>query len=117
MKAGESKGECQLQCDLSSLEPDRFCNILKDHRLARLKDKDGKDISPKDMPHSIGDLPNDPYRSLAYFVRKDHGICRSRMKQKEFAESSGRIGIVTSPNSRRETWKWCIGLLLKRPSS
>jgi hypothetical protein len=82
----ESKGECQLQCDLSSLEPDKFWTILKDHRLARLKDKDGKDILPKDMLHSIGDLPNDPYRSLAYFVRQEHGICRSRMKQKEFAE-------------------------------
>lgn len=87
MKAGESKGECQLQCDLSSLEPDKFWTILEDHKLARLKDKDGKDMSPKDMAKlTIGDLPNDPYRSLAYFVRKDHGICRSRMKQKEFAE-------------------------------
>ena len=53
MKAGESKGECLLQCDLSSLEPDKFWTILKDHRLARLKDKDDRDMSPKDrLPNS-----------------------------------------------------------------
>jgi len=88
MEAGKSNGEgvCLLQCDLSSLGPDKFWAALKEHRLARLKDKDGKDIQPRDLPTSIGDLPDDPYRSLAYFVREKHGICRSLMKQKEFAE-------------------------------
>ena len=86
MQAGESTGECELQCDLSTLDPDKFWSVLRDHRLARLKDKDGNGVSPGDMPHSIGELTNDPYRSLAYFVRKDHAICRSKMKQKEFAE-------------------------------
>jgi hypothetical protein len=31
-------------------------------------------------------LPDDPYRSLAWRLRKNDGFCRSIMPQKEFAE-------------------------------
>jgi hypothetical protein len=31
-------------------------------------------------------MPDDPYRTLAWLVRKNQGFCRADMPQKEFAE-------------------------------
>jgi hypothetical protein len=43
-------------------------------------------IDVKELPESLTKLKDDPYRSLAYYVRKDKWICRTLMNQTEFAE-------------------------------
>jgi hypothetical protein len=60
-------------------------DLTKDH-LVRLADADGKSISPEQLPSGLAQLPDDPYRSLAWRLRKNDGFCRSIMPQKEFAE-------------------------------
>lgn len=38
------------------------------------------------VPSNVEMLHDDPYRTLAWLVRKDQGFCRELMQQKEFAE-------------------------------
>jgi hypothetical protein len=86
IEAGRSVAVCQLQCDLSSLQSEQFWSTLKDDSLIHLEDETGRDIDVKDLPDTLLKLKNDPYRSLAYYARKEKWICRSLMKQTEFAE-------------------------------
>jgi hypothetical protein len=68
-----------------SSEPQFWSDLIKDN-LVRLADADGKSISPEQLPGDLAQLPDDPYRSLAWRLRKNDGFCRSIMPQKEFAE-------------------------------
>ena len=68
-----------------SSEAQFWSDLTKDH-LVRLADADGKPISPEQLPSDLAQLPDDPYRSLAWRLRKNGGFCRSIMPQKEFAE-------------------------------
>jgi hypothetical protein len=68
-----------------SSEAQFWSDLIKDH-LVRLADADGKSISPEQLPSGLAQLPDDPYRSLAWRLRKNDGFCRSLMPQKEFAE-------------------------------
>jgi hypothetical protein len=38
------------------------------------------------LRNSLEQLPDDPYRTLAWMVRKKDGYCRALMDQREFAE-------------------------------
>jgi hypothetical protein len=68
-----------------SSEAQFWSDLKKDH-LVRWADADGKSISPEQLPGGLAQLPDDPYRSLAWRLRKNDGFCRSIMPQKEFAE-------------------------------
>jgi hypothetical protein len=68
-----------------SSEAQFWSDLTKDH-LVRLADADGKSISPEQLPSDLAQLSDDPYRSLAWRLRKNDGFCRSIMPQKEFAE-------------------------------
>ncbi|WP_461318787.1 ParB/Srx family N-terminal domain-containing protein [Bradyrhizobium barranii] len=68
-----------------SSEAQFWSDLIKDH-LVRLADANGKSISPEQLPSGLAQLPDDPYRSLAWRLRKNDGFCRSIMQQKEFAE-------------------------------
>lgn len=66
-------------------EAEFWSGLVKD-RLMRLADAEGKPLTPAQLPSSLELMPDDPYRSLAWLVRKSNGFCRSEMPQKEFAE-------------------------------
>lgn len=66
-------------------EAEFWAGLKKDH-LVRLADADGKPLTPEQLPSSLEFMPDDPYRSLAWHLRKADGFCRSEMPQKEFAE-------------------------------
>jgi hypothetical protein len=68
-----------------SSEAQFWSNLIKDN-LVRLADEDGKAIAPEELPSGLAQLPDDPYRTLAWRLRKNGGFCRSIMPQKEFAE-------------------------------
>ncbi|WP_456777308.1 ParB/Srx family N-terminal domain-containing protein [Bradyrhizobium sp. USDA 3686] len=77
-------------CDIAdraplSSEAQFWSDLIADH-LVRLADADGKSISPEQLPGGLAQMPDDPYRSLAWRLRKNGGFCRSIMPQKEFAE-------------------------------
>jgi hypothetical protein len=68
---------------------DEFWTALQrdDVGLVHLKDEKGVKISPDKLPQSLAELKNhdDPYRSLAWKVRKKKGFCRPQ-GQVEFVE-------------------------------
>jgi hypothetical protein len=66
-------------------EAEFWSGLARDH-LVRLADADGKPLTPAQLPSSLELMPDDPYRSLAWLLRKKNGFCRSEMPQKEFAE-------------------------------
>jgi hypothetical protein len=86
LEAGYTNGICLIQDEKLSAEPTQFWAQLKERNLVRLADKNGAVIPPDDLPKAIELLPDDPYRTLAYLVRKNDGFCRTLMGQKEFAE-------------------------------
>jgi Putative ParB-like nuclease len=49
----------------------------------RLKNESGVDIEASQLPRTLEAMADDPYRSLAWFVRQKGGFCKS---PKEFAE-------------------------------
>lgn len=86
--AGHSSGICSIQRDLSSADPEKFWAQLKELNKIHLEDKNGNVIEPEALPRSLEQLPDDPYRTLAWMVRKNGGFCRALLKQKEFVEFS-----------------------------
>jgi hypothetical protein len=71
-----------------SSDPTQFWLDLKREDLVRLKDENGKDYANESqLPAKLKDLPDDPYRTLAWMVRKNNGFCRALMYgHTEFAE-------------------------------
>lgn len=66
-------------------EAEFWSGLIRD-RLVRLADAVGNPLTPAQLPSSLKLMPDDPYRSLAWQLRKKDGFCRSEMPQKEFAE-------------------------------
>ncbi len=75
----------KIQQDWSHLSPQAFWKKMKDENLVYLKDEKGIDRQVKDLPKSIVDLQDDPYRSLAWFVRKKGGFNKTTHYFVEFA--------------------------------
>lgn len=83
--AGRPVALCQIgERPPFATEAQFWSDLVKD-RLVRLADANGKPLTPAQLPPNLESMPDDPYRSLAWLVRKEDGFCRSEM-QKEFAE-------------------------------
>jgi hypothetical protein len=77
---------CEIADRAPPLSDGQFWSDLKKDHLVRLNDADGKSITPEELPSSLAQMPDDPYRSLAWRLRKEDGFCRANMQQVEFAE-------------------------------
>jgi hypothetical protein len=104
-------GTCQIQSDTISTDPTQFWTDLKAKNLVRLADKNGNPITKDQLPDKLRALPDDPYRTLAWRVRKGGGFCRALMTgNTEFAEFQWadwlRTRITPSP---REGKNWSDG--------
>jgi hypothetical protein len=86
LEAGYASSVCIVQDVKVSQNLSKFWEQLREHNWVRLADKNGAAIPPDDLPKSLELLPDDPYRTLAYLVRKNGGFCRGLMERKEFAE-------------------------------
>jgi len=88
LKAGHTMGTCAFE--VIEFEPSRgdlFFKQLIDRQWIRIKDQNGKDLPNWAYLPMLKDLPDDPYRTLAWMVRKRDGYCRAHMQGKtEFAE-------------------------------
>jgi hypothetical protein len=82
LEADYTAGVCQylLQPAISP-EPPQFWAQLDAQHWVHLKDKDGVAIRPDALPKTLLEMPDDPYRTLAWMVRKRDGYCRSLMTQ------------------------------------
>jgi hypothetical protein len=86
LMAGISDGVCSIEADTLSTEPGKFWAQLRERHKVRLADNNGATITPDFLPKTLMRLPDDPYRTLAWMVRKNGGFCRQLMDHKEFAE-------------------------------
>jgi hypothetical protein len=66
-----------------------------------LENKDGGVIAPDALPTSLEQLPDGPYRSLAWMVRKKDGFCRALMQQKEFADAVKQFASLPQRSGKR----------------
>jgi hypothetical protein len=80
---GVTETYCKIVDDLSGMKPDAFWKQLEDKNEVYLKDENGNPITPQDLPGSVKDLSNNPFRSLAGAVRELCGF------KKRDASSSG----------------------------
>jgi len=78
------KPSCDIVVDLSRLGEEQFWSTLNAKCWAYLKDEKGGEISYKTLPKSVAELRDDPYRSLAWRVRKQGGFCKSSTAFAEF---------------------------------
>lgn len=87
MEAGYESGVCSIEHHKLSTDPARFWDELAEKKLDHLEDKDGIPIPPEKLPKTLEELQSqdDPYRTLAWLVRKENGFCRDP-KNIEFAE-------------------------------
>jgi hypothetical protein len=58
---------------------------LKSADLVRLKNESGVEIDTSQLPKTLEAMTDDPYRSLAWFVRQKGGFCKSPREFAEFA--------------------------------
>jgi hypothetical protein len=73
-EVGASKTYCTIVDNLSNAKADDFWKQLKENNEVYLEDQDGNPINPNDLPSSVKDLRNDPFRSLAGSVRESCGF-------------------------------------------
>jgi hypothetical protein len=80
--AGQTHGTCDILSADSPLssDPPQFWKQLDERKWLRLADSAGNPITPDALPRTLKDLPDDPYRTLAWMVRKANGYCRALMK-------------------------------------
>ena len=71
---GESHTYCIIVDNLSDERVDEFWKRMENNNEVYLKDQNGKVITPNELPTSIKDLSNDPFRSLAGAVRESCGF-------------------------------------------
>jgi hypothetical protein len=70
--------------DLSRLDPDSFWFVLDNRSWMHPYDAKGKRRNYKDMPKSIDDLADDPFRSLAGELRRIAGYAKDTTPFSEF---------------------------------
>ena len=65
----EATTYCIIVNNLSDAELDDFWKQMEDNNEVYLKDQNGNVLTPQDLPTSVKDLGDDPFRSLAGAVR------------------------------------------------
>jgi hypothetical protein len=86
LMSGKTSEICSIEKGPDSTDPNLFWTQLNEMHKVRLADRNGDPIEPGALPKTLVTLPDDPYRTLAWMVRKKDGFCRAFMDQKEFAE-------------------------------
>lgn len=69
-KMGLDKCWFQIAHDFSTVPADRFMAVMELLDLLYLKNEHGQPIHPSQLPASLVELRNDPFRSLAGFLRQ-----------------------------------------------
>lgn len=85
-RAGRESAYYELVNDYSKLKDMKaFWTRMSGRQLVRGFDENGKPIKiPDELPQSVLSLKDDPFRSLAWFVRKSGGYRKSSVKFAEF---------------------------------
>ncbi len=113
-KYGSSNMWVEILHDFSDLSSAEFWAKMKQKKLVYLKDQHGNDITPSELPKTVAGLKNDPYRSLAYFVRKCAGYKELKTPFQEFRWAEffrEHIHLPANPSAAR--WQSALDEALK----
>ncbi|MDE2421062.1 MAG: chromosome partitioning protein ParB [Gammaproteobacteria bacterium] len=84
LEEGIASAWVTVQRDYSWLDPDRFWRVMDFHQLTHPYDENGNRLEYSAIPKDITQLRNDPYRSLAGFVRVAGGYAKDSAPFTEF---------------------------------
>lgn len=82
---GESRVFARTVADLSNLAEEEFWARMDASRWVHPYDAAGRRIAYEDLPKSIGELADDPFRSLATLVRRAGGFAKDERPYSEFS--------------------------------
>ncbi len=74
---GVAETYCAITDNLMDEQPDAFWRQLEANNEVYLKDQNGNPITPQNLPGSVKDLSDNPFRSLAGAVRQSCGFEKS----------------------------------------
>jgi hypothetical protein len=74
-----------VKADLSALAPGDFWRQMEADGAVRLRDAEGRPIEPSQLPATLSEMKDDPYRSLAGSIRDAGGYAKTRAPFAEFA--------------------------------
>jgi hypothetical protein len=83
-EAGVKTGPFEVIADLSALEKDAFWREMERQHWAHPYDEAGRKLDFSEIPHHLKSLRNDPYRSLAAYVRDAGGYEKTPAPFAEF---------------------------------
>jgi hypothetical protein len=75
---GQTTTYCNIVKNFSDATPDVFWKSMERNNEVYLKDQNGNAITPANLPASVGDLRNDPFRSLAGELRESCGLAKDK---------------------------------------
>ena len=81
---GVKKIDVTVVANLSKLEPDTFWFVLDNRNLMHPFDDQGRRRDYKDLPKTVSNLVDDPYRSLAGELRRAGGFAKDTTPFSEF---------------------------------
>ncbi len=84
MEAGQTQVEITVIANLSRLEKEAFWVFMDNRGWLHPYDAEGKRRGWEDLPKSISDLADDPYRSLAGALRRAGGFAKDTTPFAEF---------------------------------
>lgn len=84
MEEGVDEAWLVVLQDYSSLDPERFWHIMEFKQWAHPYDAKGKRLDFQAIPKRLADMQDDPYRSLAGFVRQGGGYAKDAAPFSEF---------------------------------
>ena len=94
--------------------PNRFWSMMSANNYVYLLDEEGRGpLSPELLPEHVRLLKDDPYRSLAYMVRRAHGFLKTNEYFAEFRWAEffrTRIKVSNEPNEFKKTVKLAVKL-------
>jgi hypothetical protein len=73
-EVGATTTYCNIINNLSGTRLESFWKYMEDNNEVYLKDHKGVVITPRDLPTTVKDLSNDPFRSLAREIRESCGV-------------------------------------------
>lgn len=85
MEAGVQRPAVELVADYSKLSMEDFKKEMLAHNWLYLRDENGRAVLHfEDLPQSLTELRDDPYRALAWFLKREDGYEKSRVPFSDF---------------------------------
>ncbi|PNS09332.1 hypothetical protein Lysil_0961 [Lysobacter silvestris] len=81
---GITSAHAMIQRDFSMLEGSVFWRTMEYYRWAHPYDRDGHRVAFSEIPESLRDMQDDPYRALSAYVRMGGGYSKDALPYSEF---------------------------------